>query len=139
MTKIVINTCFGGFGLSEEAMHAYAKHKGLTLYPEKIAFGKTYWTVPPEERVTVPTTSQWTKMTAVERTRYNKKYKKQTIYDRDIPRDDPALIWIVEELGERVNGHFANLKVVEIPDDVEWEIEEYDGSERVAEVHRIWD
>jgi hypothetical protein len=27
---------------------------------------------------------------------------------------------------------------VDIPDDVKWEIEEYDGNEWVAEVHRTW-
>ena len=32
----------------------------------------------------------------------------------------------------------SDLKVVEIPDDVEWEIEEYDGNEWVSEVHRCW-
>jgi hypothetical protein len=33
----------------------------------------------------------------------------------------------------------AELKVVESPDDVEWEIEEYDGIEWIAEVHRTWE
>jgi hypothetical protein len=28
--------------------------------------------------------------------------------------------------------------VIEIPDDVEWEVEEYDGLEWVAEKHRTW-
>ena len=32
----------------------------------------------------------------------------------------------------------ANLKMVEIPDDVEWEIADYDGKEWVAEKHRTW-
>jgi len=31
------------------------------------------------------------------------------------------------------------LKVVEIPDDVEWNVQEYDGNEWVAEKHRIWE
>jgi len=30
------------------------------------------------------------------------------------------------------------LKIVDIPDGVEWEIEEYDGMEWVAEKHRTW-
>jgi hypothetical protein len=30
------------------------------------------------------------------------------------------------------------LTIVDIPDDIEWQIEEYDGMEWVAEVHRIW-
>lgn len=57
---------------------------------------------------------------------------------RDIARDDPILIHLVEELLEDANGDYAELKVVEIPDGVEWEICEYDGREWVAEKHRTW-
>ena len=59
-------------------------------------------------------------------------------YDRDIPRDDAALIRVVEELGDAANGACADLKIVEVPDDVDWYIEEYDGNEWVAERHRTW-
>jgi hypothetical protein len=59
-------------------------------------------------------------------------------YDRDIPRDDAVLILVVEELGDAANGVCADLKIVEIPDDVEWQIDEYDGNEWVAEKHRTW-
>lgn len=53
-------------------------------------------------------------------------------------RVDPILIEAVETLGEAANGRFAKLKVVEVPDEVDWEIQEYDGVEWVAEKHRIW-
>lgn len=53
-------------------------------------------------------------------------------------RDDLDLISLVEELGEKANGDCAELKILEIPDDVEWEIKEYDGNEWVAEIHRTW-
>ena len=33
---------------------------------------------------------------------------------------------------------YAQLKIVEIPDDVKWIVEEYDGIELIAEVHRTW-
>ena len=42
------------------------------------------------------------------------------------------------ELGELANGPNAELKVVEIPDGIDWTIEEYDGVEWIAEVHRTW-
>jgi hypothetical protein len=57
---------------------------------------------------------------------------------RDIARDDPVLIQIVEDMGTKADGTFAALKVVEVPDDVNWYIEEYDGREWVAERHRTW-
>ena len=84
--KVVINRCYGGFGLSEKAM----KFLGVD--------------------------SDWP----------------------DISRNDPKLVECVEKLGEEANGMYAELKVVEIPDDVNWEIGEYDGLEWVEEVHRRW-
>lgn len=48
------------------------------------------------------------------------------------------LIAVIEKLGEKASGSCANLQVVEIPDNVEWTIEEYDGREWVSEVHQTW-
>lgn len=58
-------------------------------------------------------------------------------------RTDVVMCSLVEEFGSAANGKyewggFADLKVVEIPDDVKWVIEEYDGVEWVSEVHRTW-
>ena len=90
--KVVVNRCFGGFGLSEAAY----KHMGL----EWDGYGHA---------------------------------------DTDgIARTDPRLVAAVEELGSAANGDYANLVVLDIPDDVQWIIEEYDGDETVAEVHRAW-
>ena len=55
-----------------------------------------------------------------------------------IPRDDQKLVQVVEELGSGANGHCAELKIVEVPRDVKWEIEKFGGGERVSEVHRTW-
>jgi hypothetical protein len=44
----------------------------------------------------------------------------------------------VEELGAAANGHGAELRVVEIPDDVQWEITAEGGIEHVSEVHLTW-
>lgn len=59
-------------------------------------------------------------------------------YDSDIPRDSQRLLSVVKVLGERASGPYARLKIVTIPDDVEWTICEYDGAEWVAEAHRTW-
>lgn len=70
---------------------------------------------------------------------YKDEVKKENVfYDNDIQRDDPILIQVVEELGDEAYDGFSKLKIVEIPDDVQWEIKEYDGREWVAEVHRTW-
>jgi len=60
-------------------------------------------------------------------------------FDMDENRADPKLVECVETLGERVNGVCAGLKVLDIPDDVEWEIQEYGGREWIAEKHRTWE
>jgi hypothetical protein len=89
--KIVINDCYGGFGLSKKALALYNERAGTVLK-----------------------------------------------YEYDIKRDDPILVEIVEQLGEAANGSSAKLKIVEIPDDVQWQIQEYDGDEWIAEKHRTW-
>ena len=57
---------------------------------------------------------------------------------RDIARDSDLLVRVVGELGSAADGAVARLAVVEIPDGIEWAIEEYDGNEWVAEKHRTW-
>ena len=44
----------------------------------------------------------------------------------------------MKELGNKANGRYSELKIVEIPDGIEWEISEYDGLETVEEKHRNW-
>jgi len=60
------------------------------------------------------------------------------VYDSTIARDDPLLVAIVRELGADANGNYADLKIVEVPYGVDWTVEEYDGTEWVAEKHRTW-
>ena len=85
--KVVINRCYGGFGLSEKAKQ----------------------------------------MLGIE-------------YDFELEQDrtNPKLVEVVEKLGEAARAKSAELKVVEIPDDVKWGIEDYDGMETIHEVHRVW-
>ena len=94
--KLVINKCYGGFGLSA---------KGCEVVGVEV--------------------DDWV--------------RKWGTGGREIERDNPLLIKAMEELGgEVMSGRYAKLEVVEIPDGVEWEIEEYDGMEWVAEKHRSW-
>jgi hypothetical protein len=56
-------------------------------------------------------------------------------------RTDPELVALIEAQGSAVvqeNGR-DDLKLVEIPDDIDWYIRtEDDGSESIHESHRIW-
>ena len=53
-------------------------------------------------------------------------------------RNNEILARVVKELGNLANGEHANLEVVEIPDDVDYYIDEYDGIESIHENHRSW-
>jgi hypothetical protein len=57
----------------------------------------------------------------------------------DLERTDPHLVQAVETLGELSCGTHSKLKVVSIPDDVDWFIYDYDGIETIHEQHRQWD
>jgi hypothetical protein len=56
----------------------------------------------------------------------------------DLERNDPKLVECVETLGSEANGRGAELIVVEIPDSVEFQIENFGGWEWIAEKHRTW-
>ncbi len=58
---------------------------------------------------------------------------------KEVERTDPRLIAAIEKLGEEASsGCLAKLEIVEIPDDVEWEMDDYDGIETVHELHDSW-
>lgn len=51
----------------------------------------------------------------------------------------PELVQVVEELGTKAaSGNLSWLKVVEVPDDVRWYIDNHDGLESVEEKHHSW-
>ena len=143
MIKVVINKCHGGFGLSHEAVLLYLDRSGRQVWVEENdKFGGlipfTYYLVPPEQRIEGDP-DNWHEMTLAERQAHNAAYSDTVFQDRDLARDDPALVAVVQELGAKADGRHAELKVVEIPNDVNWYIEEYDGCEWVAERHRTWE
>lgn len=113
MKKIVINAGYGGFSLSKEAEREYLERK----YPNSII---RY--VMPEYRDNSPT-NYFT-------------VNGEDFNPYEIPRDDEILVELVES--RNAFGWCSDLKVVEIPDDVIWQIEDYDGQEWVAEKHRTW-
>lgn len=138
--KIIVNRCYGGVSFSDKAVELYAKRKGLTLYPEEVPLLKTYWTVPREDRGTYLDGQDYRNATPAERSVSDNFYEANTISQFPSQKDryDPDWVAVVEELGEEANGDCAELEVVEIPDDVNWEIENYDGYETIREVSRTW-
>ena len=139
--KIVINDCYGGFNVSHEGMLRYFEIKGQPVWPEiSNDYWKhwTYWTVSPENRTETKEGEAFYAMSLSERQAYNEAHSNFTVYHLDIKRDDPALVQMVEELGKKASGVHSKLKVVQIPDDVNWYIHEYDGMEHVSEEHRTW-
>jgi hypothetical protein len=142
--KIVINDCHGGFGLSHEAIMRYLELAGEDVWPEEPEqfaniIGPTYWLIPPNSPRVPAQPDDWHSMTMQARAAHNAAYSCQVFTPREVARDDPYLVQVVEELGSKVaSGKHAELKVVVIPADVQWQIEEYDGAEWVAEQHRTW-
>jgi hypothetical protein len=116
MKKVVINTCFGGFGLSDEAYEELIK-LGIPVSNEHV-------------RTEEPMIFKNNNMLRD----FYKYYDNFT----DTKREHPLLIEVVEKLGEKSWGMYANLKVVEIPDDVSYYIHDYDGTEEIHEQHNSW-
>jgi hypothetical protein len=134
--KLVINDTYGGFSISAEALEEYAKLKGIEkLYWFDLPITKDY-EVEQMPRETRPERRSFPLSIAY--TVPNPDDKTEAFSTRNIPRDDPDLIAVVEKLDRKADGDYARLKVIEIPDDIEWVIEEYDGLEWVAEKHREW-
>lgn len=136
--EVVINGCFGGFGLSEAGVRAYWKRKGKQVHAYGRRPGTSYFDEPKPDAFRLPEGEYFMPRDHPEFERYNKWYSDHTLYDRDIPRDDSDLVAVVKELGDAANDEYAKLRIVEIPDGVKWRIEEYDGNEHVAEEHRTW-
>ena len=113
MTAIVINRDYGGFGLSDEAIVRLFELKKWKLVKQDTDSGTTFYYVDSID-------------------------SHNLFYEYDLCREDPDLVRVVKELGEKANGRYSSLKIVTIPDDVEYEVIEYDGREHIAEVHRTW-
>lgn len=139
--KLVINKCYGGFGLSPKAQIEYAKRKfGQTLYfyvQTKYNFKDgedEYIKMDPDEVV-----QNFYDVYTVDHGEVFKGRNAEGFFYPDIERNDPILVEVVEELGVGPSsGSYAELSIVEIPDDVNWEIDEYDGMESVRERSRSW-
>jgi hypothetical protein len=160
--KIVINACFGGFSLSPRAVKRLAelkgrycfffvpgkdesghldihKHEPITLETLECSNSSFFYALDiPNPDTLLSSQRCWGEMTMEERRLSNEEWSRHSIEQREIKRTDLVLIQVVEELGPKANGRCAELKIIEIPDGTDWEIDEYDGMESVHETHRAW-
>lgn len=114
MKKIVINACHGGFGLSDAAIERYLDLEEIKWEKEKKTWCSMYY------RAGFLGNDNF------------------FIDDKSFDRENVNLIKAVEELGYEANSRYSMLEIIEIPDDVEWVLHEYDGLESVHEKHRVW-
>jgi hypothetical protein len=142
--QIVISVCFGGFGLSDKAFERL-----IELGMKVTRYKADHRYEDPEAEIVDMNDASLLKTAG--RSHFGKRYS-FTRYDtyKDGSegdgsygygagvRTDPRLIQVVEELGKEANGDCAELKIVEVPDDVKWHIEEYDGNESVHQDHQFW-
>lgn len=154
--KIVINNCYGGFGLSTEAIMELIKMKskcinkvtiahyygGSKEYIGKIAY-RPKWKEDfekdhNEDRIDLGGKFYSFGRFCVTITDGKYIYNLKDKYENDKIRSNPDLIKVVEELGSNADGDYAELKVIEIPDDIKYQIDEYDGMESIDEKHRSW-
>ncbi len=140
--KLVLNKCFGGFGLSHEAMMEIFKHKGVTVYPYITNIDDDYtgttWTrfqgQPPtswfdniEYLGIDPGKDSFVTGIGARCNEYNQ-FDSQA-YDNYT--NDADLVAVVEALGDEASGVFAELRIVEIPDGMNYTIDDYGGVETV--------
>jgi hypothetical protein len=149
--KVVINHGWGGYSLSAAAVKRLAELNGRECYFFRLdhkadsyspilADGtatELLWTafsIPNPDEIIGPS---FRDPEGLYKT-YNELYSQYNLTSRPEDRTDPKLIQVIEELGDRANGRCAKLKIVEIPDGTDYEIDDYDGMESIHETHQSW-
>jgi hypothetical protein len=116
--KVAINTEFGGFELSKEAFSNLLTRKGVAFEIE--------------------TVDNWDRANFYQAGHLGNSDHFIGQYEYTNNRADADLVAVIDDMGFAAGGMYSRLKLVEIPDDVEFEIAEYDGIEHIAEKHRKW-
>jgi hypothetical protein len=146
--KVVVNSSFGDFRLSHEAIMRFAEMKGVPLYlyvwrshcspyevydpavhGDRNSDGLEYFTEVYDP--TIPPHA-WYAMKMDWQVKH---------YNWEKFRTDPDLITLVETMGDRFNGSESTCAtLVNIPDDVMFDIvfSDEDDCELIVEKHRVW-
>jgi len=140
MMKVAINKCHGGFSLSGLAAKKLAMMGSPVI--EISSFDDWYGdSGPPDYEEWIDIGDGFEALRFVGDKPTDTLRKDGFIYNFprwSADRSNPDLIGVIEEMGDGASGSLAEIMIVEIPDDVEYTIEEYDGLEWVAEKHRTW-
>jgi hypothetical protein len=135
--KVVINNGIGGFGLSKKAFERLIE-LGMTcteLHEEGDNKGQ-----PIDGNADIWKIYDWMKYNReLDIVEYVVQYNFVGRENSSKIRSNPLVIRVVEELGIEANDEHSTLKVVEIPDNIEYIICEDDtGEEWIAEKQRTW-
>lgn len=134
MYEIVLNKCFGGFGLSPLALSELCKRKGVDCYvyvESNTNKGEYIQTspidVPPSKGFfTIYINKDLGKVINV----YDLSKEDYVDLGDYIPRHDKDLVEVVKKLGDDANGYCADLRVEKISSKL-YKINDYDGSETI--------
>ena len=136
MRKIAINADYGGFCLSQEAtkMLYELQNPGKQLYAYKRVYSDRSDEPDYFIKSTVEDSSVFFTEDLGDKVDDNHVDSNLFIFEWMLvdDRHDPNLIKVIETLGTRANGECADIKIVEIPDDAKYIIQEYDGCETVV-------
>lgn len=136
--KVILNKCYGGFCVSQEAYELYAKKKGIKIFPYMIKFDNGTGKCQKANDINSVITTYFTKDFGYFVETSDDDLKGKRFYLDGEYREDPVLIEVVEELGDRASGRFSKLVVVDIPDGMEYEIDDYDGIETLHQKIEKW-
>ena len=134
--KVILNKCYGGFGISDAGYQLYAEKKGIKLYRYVWDFGNVFRLFKggdPGGKLIYYFTKD-----------YGDSYRGgeadwgDMLYLDMEHRADPVLVEVVEELGKEANGRSAKLVIVDIPDGMDYVIDEYDGAETLHQRVKEW-
>jgi len=128
--KVVVNDCYGRFGLSPKAKERYwgLKGKQVFFYVRERGTPKARKVSADANPLLVEALfKDYGPLVNLAEVPHEEFARSETI-----ERHDPALVQVVEEMGKAADGWRAQLTVMEIPDGVDYIIRDYNGKEWVA-------
>lgn len=139
MKKVILNKSYGGFSLSSKAYINYANKLNKKLYIYKFNLDTQKYYLVNKKNINNKDSMNllflhycFTNCGRVTQQLSN------TIDLDNKYREDKTLIEVVEELGEEANTFASKLVVVEIPDDLDYMIDDYDGWETLHQKVQEW-